>query len=231
MRLDLKQEVMEKLGPRLSELYGLSEGGVTMIRPNELVERPTSCGTALPGFECRIIGVDDKELPRGETGEIIFYGGWAMRRYHGQPEKTREVIWRDERGRSFIRSGDIGRMDDDGFVYVVDRKKDMIISGGFNIFPVDIEAVISQNPCVLDVCVIGAPHPLWGESPVAAVIPQPGMKVEPQELCDWANLRLAKTQRVAAVILRKEFPRNAMGKVVKPELRREYEDLLSKPAA
>ena len=154
-----------------------------------------------------------------------------MRRYHGQPEKTHEVIWRDERGRSFIRTGDIGRMDDDGFVYVVDRKKDMIISGGFNIFPVDIEAVISQNPCVLDVCVIGAPHPLWGESPIAAVIPQPGMKVEPQELCDWANLRLAKTQRVAAVILRREFPRNAMGKVVKPELRREYEDLLSKPTA
>jgi long-chain acyl-CoA synthetase len=231
MRLDLKQEVMERLGPRLSELYGLSEGGVTMIRPDEIAQRPTSCGTALPGFECRVIGPDDKEVLRGETGEIIFYGGWAMRRYHGRPEQTREAIWRDERGRSFVRTGDIGRMDDDGYLYVVDRMKDMIISGGFNIFPADIEAVISQHPGVLDVCVVGAPHLLWGESPVAAVIPQPGAQLDAQELREWANARLAKTQRVAAVILRDEFPRNAMGKVLKPDLRREYADLLSKPAA
>jgi acyl-CoA synthetase (AMP-forming)/AMP-acid ligase II len=231
MRLDLKQDVMEMLGPRLSELYGLSEGGVTMIRPDELVQRPTSCGTPLPGFECRIIGADDKELPRGETGEIIFHGGWAMRRYHGRPEQTRDAIWRDERGRSFVRTGDIGRMDEDGYLYVVDRKKDMIISGGFNIFPADIEAVVSQHPGVLDVCVVGAAHPLWGESPVAAVIARPGAVPDAQELKEWANCRLAKTQRVAAVILRDDFPRNAMGKVVKPDLRREYADLLMKQQA
>jgi acyl-CoA synthetase (AMP-forming)/AMP-acid ligase II len=231
MRLDLKREVMEKLGPRLSELYGLSEGGVTMIRPDELAERPTSCGTALPGFECRIIGPDDKELPRGEPGEIIFYGGWAMRRYHGRPEQTREVIWRDELGRSFVRTGDIGRMDDQGYVYVVDRKKDMIISGGLNIFPADIEAVISQHPAVQDVCVVGAAHPLWGESPVAVVIAKTGATLDAEELREWANSRLAKTQRVAAVMTRVDFPRNAMGKVVKPDLRREYADLLMKQSA
>jgi acyl-CoA synthetase (AMP-forming)/AMP-acid ligase II len=231
MRLDLKQEAMEKLGPRLSELYGLSEGGVTMIRPDELAQRPTSCGTALPGFECRIIGPDDKELARGETGEVIFYGGWAMRRYHGRAQQTREVIWRDELGRSFVRTGDIGRMDDDGYLYVLDRKKDMIISGGFNIFPADIEAVISRHPSVQDVCVVGAAHPLWGESPVAAVIANPGAALDAQELKEWANSRLAKTQRVAAVMLRDDFPRNAMGKVVKPDLRREYADLLMKQPA
>jgi acyl-CoA synthetase (AMP-forming)/AMP-acid ligase II len=228
MRLNLKMEVMEKLGPRLSELYGLSEGGVTMIRPDELAQRPSSCGTPLPGFECRILGADDRELLRGETGEIAFYGGWAMRRYHGRPEQTREVVWRDERGRSFVRTGDIGLMDDDGYLYVVDRKKDMIISGGFNIFPADIEAVISQHPGVLDVCVVGAPHPLWGESPVAAVIARPGAALDAQELKEWANSRLAKTQRVAAAVVRDEFPRNAMGKVVKPDLRHEYADLLLK---
>ena len=231
MREDLKREVIEKLGPRLSELYGLSEGGVAMIRPDELVQRPASCGTPLPGFECRILGADDRELPRGETGEIAFYGGWAMRRYHGRPEQTREVIWRDERGRSFVRTGDIGRMDEDGYLFVVDRKKDMIISGGFNIFPADIEAVISQHPAVLDVCVIGAAHPLWGESPVAAVIQRPGAVLDAQELKDWANARLAKTQRVAVVMLREDFPRNAMGKVLKPDLRREYADLLMKQEA
>ena len=231
MRLDLKHEVMAKLGPRLSELYGLSEGGVTMIRPDELVQRPASCGTPLPGFECRILGSDDREVARGETGEIAFYGGWAMRRYHGRPEQTREVIWRDERGRSFVRTGDIGRMDEDGYVFVVDRKKDMIISGGFNIFPADIESVFSQHPGVLDVCVVGAAHPLWGESPVAAVIPRPEAVVDAQELKEWANARLAKTQRVAAVLLRNDFPRNAMGKVVKPDLRREYAELLMKQPA
>jgi len=231
MRLDLKQEVMAKLGPRLSELYGLSEGGVTMIRPDELVERPASCGTPLPGFECRILGPDDREVARGETGEIAFYGGWAMRRYHGRPEQTREATWRDERGRSFVRTGDIGRMDDDGYVFVVDRKKDMIISGGFNIFPADIESVLAQHPAVLDVCVVGAAHPLWGESPVAAVILRSGAVLEAGELKEWANARLAKTQRLAALMLRDDFPRNAMGKVVKPDLRREYADLLMKQPA
>jgi acyl-CoA synthetase (AMP-forming)/AMP-acid ligase II len=225
MRPDLKQEVMAKLGPRLSELYGLSEGGVVMSRPDEQAARPAAAGRPLPGFECRVIGADDRELPRGETGELAFYGGWMMKCYHGRPEQTRDVIWRDARGRSFIRSGDIGRMDAEGFVYVVDRKKDMIISGGFNIFPADIEAVIGGHPAVEDVCVVGAPHPLWGESPVAAVLVRSGMTADPDEIRAWANARLAKTQRVAAVIVRDNFPRNALGKVQKGELRKEYESL------
>ena len=180
----------------------------------------------MPGFECRIIGPDDRELPRGEVGEIAFFGGWMMKCYHGRPEQTREVVWRDARGRTFIRSGDIGRMDDQGYLYVVDRKKDMIISGGFNIFPADIEAVVGGHPAVEDVCVVGAPHPLWGESPVAAILVRPDMSVDPDEVRAWANERLAKTQRLAAVIVRDDFPRNALGKVQKNELRKEYASLL-----
>jgi acyl-CoA synthetase (AMP-forming)/AMP-acid ligase II len=228
MRPDLKHEVIAKLGPRLSELYGLSEGGVVMSRPDEQATRPAAAGRPLPGFECRIIGPDDRELPRGETGEIVFFGGWMMKRYHGRAEQTREVIWRDARGRTFIRSGDIGHMDADGYVYVVDRKKDMIISGGFNIFPADIEAVVGGHPAVEDVCVVGVPHPLWGESPVAAVLVRPGMSLEPDEVRGWANERLAKTQRVAAVVLRDDFPRNALGKVQKGDLRKEYAELLTR---
>jgi acyl-CoA synthetase (AMP-forming)/AMP-acid ligase II len=227
MRPDLKQEVIAKLGPRLSELYGLSEGGVVMSRPDEQAARPAAAGKPLPGFECRIIGPDDREMPRGETGEIVFFGGWMMKRYHGRAEQTREVIWRDARGRTFIRSGDIGHMDADGYVYVVDRKKDMIISGGFNIFPADIEAVVGGHPAVEDVCVVGVPHPLWGESPVAAVLVRAGMSVDPAEVKAWANERLAKTQRVAAVIVRDDFPRNALGKVQKGDLRKEYAALLA----
>ncbi len=225
MRPDLKREVFQKLGPRLSELYGLSEGGVVMSRPDEQAARPLSAGKPLPGFECRIIGDDDKELPRGETGEIVFYGGWMMKRYHGRPEQTADVIWRDARGRSFVRSGDIGRLDADGYLYVVDRKKDMIISGGFNIFPADIVAVVGGHPAVEDVCVVGAPHPLWGESPVATVLMRPGMTLDTEEVRSWANARLAKTQRVALVLVRDDFPRNALGKVQKGELRKEYEAL------
>ena len=228
MRPDLKVEVIEKLGPRLSELYGLSEGGVVMSRPDEQAARPAAAGRPLPGFECRIIGADDGELPRGETGEIVFYGGWMMRCYHGRPEQTREAIWRDARGRSFVRSGDIGRLDTEGFLYVVDRKKDMIISGGFNIFPADIEAIVGGHPAIDDVCVVGVPHPLWGESPVAAVLVRPGMSLDAEEVRTWANAKLAKTQRIAAVILRADFPRNAMGKVQKGELRKEYAALLAK---
>jgi acyl-CoA synthetase (AMP-forming)/AMP-acid ligase II len=225
MRPDLKQEVIRKIGPRLSELYGLSEGGVVMSRPDEQAARPASAGRPLPGFECRIIGSDDRELPRGETGEIVFFGGWMMKCYHGQPQQTRAVIWRDARGRTFIRSGDIGRLDAEGYLYVVDRKKDMIISGGFNVFPADIEAIVGTHPAVEDVCVVGAPHPLWGESPVAAVLLRPGMSLDPEEARAWVNARLAKTQRVAAVIVRDEFPRNALGKVQRNELRKEYEAL------
>ena len=108
----------------------------------------------------------------------------------------------------------------------MDRKKDMIISGGFNVFPADIEALVGGHPAVEDVCVVGAPHPLWGESPVAAVLVRPGMNVDVEEVRSWANARLARTQRLAAVIVRNDFPRNAMGKVQKGELRKEYATLL-----
>ena len=230
MRRDLKRIVLERLGPRLSELYGLSEGGVTMIRPDEMATRLDSVGTPLPGFELRVLDMEGNELPRGQIGELAFYGGWAMRRYHNQPERTAETIWRDARGRSFIRTGDIGRMDDDGYVYVVDRKKDMIISGGFNVFPADIEAVVGEHPAVEDVAVVGIGHPLWGESPVAAVRLRPHASAQPEEIRAWCNARLAKSQRLAKVILRMEFPRNALGKVLKPALRDEYRDLLTPPS-
>ena len=222
MRLDTKRAFTAAVGPRLAELYGLSEGGVAMIRPDEMRKRPDSAGKPLPGFEARILGPNDAELPRGEVGEIAFYGGWAMRGYQNQPEQTASVIWRDTRGRSFVRSGDIGRMDDEGYLYVMDRKKDMIISGGFNVFPVDIEAVLAQHPSVEEVAVIGVSHRLWGESPLGLVVLRPGHQVEAEALRLWANQRLAKTQRLAAVVFREQLTRNALGKVQKAALRVEY---------
>ena len=145
-----------------------------------------------------------------------------MKHYHRREAETEAAIWRDERGRTFLRSGDIGKVDEDGFLYILDRKKDMIISGGFNVFPKDIEEVVGAHPEVSDVTVIGVPDPKWGETPLALVIPVAGKQPDPAAVRAWANERLAKPQRLKAVELRDGFPRNALGKVIKRELREPY---------
>ena len=145
-----------------------------------------------------------------------------MREYHNKPELTAAAIWRDERNRTFLRSGDIGKVDEDGFLYILDRKKDMILSGGFNIFPKDIETVVGEHPDVSEVTVIGIPHKKWGEVPMALIIATQGTKMDLEAICEWSNSRLAKTQRIQAIELRDEFPRNALGKVIKRELREPY---------
>jgi acyl-CoA synthetase (AMP-forming)/AMP-acid ligase II len=145
-----------------------------------------------------------------------------MRGYHDRPEATAAAIWRDARGRTWLRTGDIGVLDADGYLTILDRKKDMIISGGLNVFPSDIEQVIGQHPDVLDVTVIGLPDAKWGETPFALVIPRRGDSATTDELQAWANERLAKHQRLAGLEFRDSFPRNALGKVLKRELRAEY---------
>jgi long-chain acyl-CoA synthetase len=218
MTTEVKHKVIAALGPRLFEFYGFSEGGGTMISPEEMAARPASVGRPNPGFDIRILGHDDQEMPRNQPGEIAFFGGWAMRGYYNNEEQTRAVIWRDGSGRTFIRSGDIGKLDDDGYLYIVDRKKDMIISGGFNIYPSDIEAILSRHPDVVESTVVGVPHPVWGETPVGFVILRAGADAAAELLKSWANEKLAKTQRVSEVIVLEEFPRNALGKVIKREL-------------
>jgi acyl-CoA synthetase (AMP-forming)/AMP-acid ligase II len=222
LRRDVKQEVLERISPNLIELYGFSEGFSTMLKPSAPPEKFASVGTPVLGFDVRIIDEAGNECPPGVPGEIAGYGAGNMQGYHNRPEATAEVIWRDERGRSFIRSGDIGKLDEDGYLYILDRKKDMVISGGFNVFPADVEAVVGSHPDVFDVAVIGVPHEKWGESCLALVIPKPGVTIDCDALRDWANARLAKPQRLVAVELRSEFPRNALGKVLKRVLRDPY---------
>jgi acyl-CoA synthetase (AMP-forming)/AMP-acid ligase II len=193
-----------------------------MLKPSHPVEKFDTVGTPVLGFEIAIVDEEGRELPRGETGEIAGYGAGIMAGYHGRPEQTEALIWRDGRGRTFIRSGDIGRLDADGFLSIVDRKKDMIISGGFNVFPRDIEEIVAQHPAVADVTVIGVPHDKWGETPLALVIPREGHPVEAPAILAWANERLAKHQRLDRVELRTDFPRNALGKVLKKDLRVPY---------
>jgi len=223
LRQDTKDAILERLGPGLFELYGFTEGFATICRPEEQHKRG-SVGTPVIGFDLRIVDEDGRELPADEPGEIVGYGGGLMKHYHQREAETEAAIWRDERGRTFLRSGDIGKLDADGFLYVLDRKKDMIISGGFNVFPKDIEEVLGAHPEVSDVTVIGVPDPRWGETPLALVIPVAGTQPDPSALRAWANERLAKQQRLAAVEMRDVFPRNALGKVIKRELRGPYWD-------
>ncbi len=222
LRRDTKREVIRRFGNKLIELYGFSEGFATMLKPHHPQAKFDTVGTPVLGFEIRILDDAGNELPRGEVGEIAGYGAGLMKGYNNQPEATAELIWRDERGRTFIRSGDIGRMDEDGFLTIVDRKKDMIISGGFNVFPTDLEAVLGGHPEVLDAAVIGIPHERWGETPLALVIRRQDASASAEEIMAWANERLAKHQRLGAVEFRDELPRNALGKVLKKDLRARY---------
>ncbi|MEO1081562.1 MAG: AMP-binding protein [Pseudomonadota bacterium] len=223
LRQDTKDAILERLGAGLFELYGFTEGFATICRPEQQHKRG-SVGTPVIGFDLRIVDDNGRELPANEAGEIVGYGGGLMKHYHRREAETEAAIWRDERGRTFLRSGDIGKLDEDGFLYILDRKKDMIISGGFNVFPKDIEEVLGAHPEVSDVTVIGVPDPKWGETPLALVIPVAGKQLDTAALLAWGNERLAKQQRVKAVELRDEFPRNALGKVIKRELREPYWD-------
>ncbi len=222
LRRDTKREVVTRFGDKLIELYGYSEGFATMLKPGAPADKFHTVGTPVLGFEVRILDDAGQVLPAGIPGEIAGYGAGMMSRYHGRPEATEALIWRDERGRRFIRSGDIGKLDDDGYLVLVDRKKDMIISGGFNVFPADLEEVVGQHAAVMDVTVIGIPHERWGETPLALVIPRPGVALDSAAVMAWSNERLGKHQRISGVELRDEFPRNALGKVLKRLLREAY---------
>ena len=222
LRRDMKARIIERISPELYELYGYSEGFATMLKPHQHKTKFATVGTPVLGFELRILDDAGQECAPNTPGEIAGYGAGMMKEYLNRPEATAELIWRDERGRSFLRSGDIGMLDDDGFLTIVDRKKDMIISGGFNVFPTDVEAVVAGHPDVQDVTVIGVPHEKWGESCLALVIPRNPDTFDRDALRDWANARLAKTQRLVAVETREDFPRNALGKVLKRVLRDPY---------
>jgi acyl-CoA synthetase (AMP-forming)/AMP-acid ligase II len=222
LRPDTREAVIQRMTPHVYELYGFSEGFATMRKPRDTAARPGTVGRPVIGFDLRIVGSDDKECARGQVGEIAGHGLGVMAGYHNRPDLDEAILWHDPTGAAFLRSGDLGFVDEEGFLHIVDRKKDMILSGGFNIFPADLEAVIGEHPEVQDVTVIGIPHPKWGETPLALVIPRG--QPDPDALLAWANARLARTQRLAGLEFRDEFPRNALGKVLKRELRAPWWD-------
>ena len=222
LRLDVKENILSSISENLFELYGFSEGFATMLKPCDQRKKFGSVGTPVLGFEIKIIDEEGKECSPNTPGEIAGYGAGMMKEYYSEVELTKDLIWTDNRGRSFIKSGDIGSVDEDGFLTILDRKKDMIISGGLNVFPIDIEEIVGKHPDVIDVTVIGVPHEKWGETCLALIIPKNGVEVDCNEIKSWCNERLAKHQRLNKVESRDEFPRNALGKVLKRVLREPY---------
>jgi len=200
----------------------LTEGLITVLEPEDLERKPRSVGKPVLGAEIRILDDEGREASCGETGEIVGRGRLVMAGYHAQADANREVSWFDEMGRQWLRTGDLGRLDEDGYLYIVDRKKDMILSGGQNVYPVDIEMVMRTHPCIAEVAVFGVPSPRWGETPLAAVVLHAGRAAAPAELVEWTNGRVGKQQRISGVVVRESLPRNPNGKVLKRELRREY---------
>jgi acyl-CoA synthetase (AMP-forming)/AMP-acid ligase II len=216
----LKADVLRRWPGGLVEFYGMTEGGGTCILDAHLhPDKLHTVGRPAQGHDIRLIDDEGRELPPGEAGEVVGHSPGMMKGYHKRPGMTREAEWFDPQGKRFIRTGDIGRFDADGFLTLLDRRKDMIISGGFNIYPSDLEAVLRQHPAVLEAAVVGVPSEQWGETPVAYVVLRPGQTLPAAELKDWVNQRLGKTQRLAELHYLDELPRSAIGKVLKRELR------------
>ncbi len=217
---DLKADVLKRWPGGLVEFFGMTEGGGTCILvAHEFPDKLHTVGRPAEGHDIRVIDKAGKELPRGETGEVVGRSPVMMVGYLNQPTKTAEAEWYSPEGLRFIRTGDVGRFDEDGFMVLGDRKKDMIISGGFNIYPSDLEAELAQHPAVAESAVVGIPSREWGETPAAFVVLRPGQSVAPDELKAWANARLGKMQRLTYLTLVESLPRSPIGKVLKRELR------------
>jgi long-chain acyl-CoA synthetase len=219
----LKQDVLARWPGSLIEFYGMTEGGGTCVLPaHEHPGKLHTVGRPAPGHDIRMIDEAGREVARGELGELVGHSPAMMTGYHNRAEATAAAEWFDAEGRRFIRTGDVGRYDDDGFVILMDRRKDMVISGGFNVYPSDLEAVVQAHPGVAEVAVVGVPSPQWGETPVAFVVPAPEAHLDAGALREWANARLGKLQRIADVRIVTALPRSHIGKVLKRELRSAY---------
>ena len=222
LREELKRQVVERFEGELVEFYGLTEGGVSCtLLANRFPDKLASVGVPAGG-EIRIIDEEGKELPRGSVGEIVGRNANMMRGYVNREKATDEMLWHDEEGQLFFKTGDVGYFDEDGFLYLSDRKKDVIISGGFNVFATDLEIVLGKHEAVREVAVIGIPSDEWGETPLALVVLEDGAEIDAEALRTWANERLGKLQRIARLEFREDLPKSDIGKVLKRELRAPY---------
>jgi acyl-CoA synthetase (AMP-forming)/AMP-acid ligase II len=200
------------------DVYGLTEAspGISILNAADSMRKDGSVGKILPFVDARIVDKENNSLPPGEVGELICRGPNVMQGYHRNPRATGESIQN-----GWLFTGDLARMDDEGFLYIVDRKKEMIVSGGENIYPREIEEVIIRHPSVADVAVIGIPHPMWGETVKAFVVPGPGQIINEKEIIDFCKKYLASYKKPTVVTFLPEIPRNPSGKALKRLLKEE----------
>jgi long-chain acyl-CoA synthetase len=218
--IEVKRQMLAWWGPVIYEYYAATEGGGTLIGPEEWLERPGSVGTAWASSEIRVLDDDGVDVPTGETGTVYMKLASAAFEYHKNAESTAE-----SRREGFFTVGDIGYLDDAGYLFLCDRKSDMIISGGVNIYPAEIEGELQGHPKVADVAVFGIPHPDWGEEVKAVIEPVDGVEPSDElaaELTEWCTARLAKFKIPRSFDFSPELPRDPNGKLYKRKLRDPY---------
>jgi fatty-acyl-CoA synthase len=209
---------MERTFPRAAivSAYGQTEmsGATTLLKGPDSTRRMGSVGRAMLGVELRLVDDELRDVSTGTVGEVVYRGPNVMAGYHGQPNATREAFAGD-----WFHSGDLARFDEDGFLWLVDRKKDMIVSGGENVYPAEVERVLLDHPAVAEAAVIGVAHPRWVETPLAIVVARDGLVLDEAELVAHCRQHLAGFKKPSAVVVVDELPRNAGGKVLKRRLR------------
>ncbi len=217
--VETKRAAINYFGNCIYEYYGSTDAGLnTILPPSEQLVRPSSCGKVAPGNEIKILDDDGNELGLGEIGNIYITNSLVKSmQYYKDPEKTKE----SHRG-DYMTVGDMGYLDEEGYLYIVDRKTDMVISGGVNIYPAEIEEVIHEHPAVIDVAVIGVPNDDWGEELKAVVQLKPGERATQDDIIDFCRERLADYKRPRTVDFVAEVPRNPSGKLLKREIRAPY---------
>ncbi len=219
---ELLKEALEVFGCGFVQAYGLTEttGAITLLSAADHVPgspRLRSCGLPIFGASIRVVDAAGNDCPPGNVGEILCAGDSVMKGYWHRPEANAESL-----SDGWFRSGDAGYFDEDGYLYIHDRVKDMIVSGGENIYPAEVENALYAHPAVADVAVIGVPDDKWGEAVKAVVVRKPGQDADAQALIDWCQGRIAGYKRPRSVDFVDELPRNPTGKILKRELRERY---------
>jgi acyl-CoA synthetase (AMP-forming)/AMP-acid ligase II len=226
MPVKLLEQALKRIPSGFIQVYGQTEGFLFAMLPPEdhivegppeKVKRSRAAGRSLVNYEINIFDQEDREVPIGEVGEIVVRGPSMMAGYWDRPDETAEVM----RG-GWLHTGDLASMDEDGYLYIVERKKDMIISGGKNIYCPEIEEVLYRHPAVLEATVFGIPDDYWGETVKAAVALKPGMELTEEELIEYCTQNLASYKKPKSVDFVKELPKSPAGKILKRVLRDKY---------
>jgi len=216
--VEVIKEYEERTGSVICEGFGMTESSpVTHINPYEKGKaKPGSIGLPVSDVESRIVSIEDMktDVAIGETGELVIRGPQVMQGYYGLKDETDNTL-KD----GWLHTGDIAKMDEDGYFYIVDRLKDMIISGGYNVYPRDIDEVLYQHPKVEEACAIGIPHPVRGEAIKAFIVLKSGESAEPEEFIDFCKDKLAKYKWPEEIELRNELPKTSVGKILRKDLR------------